>query len=105
MNAFGIYSGYDNILLENVTINAKYSRALHLLNANGNTVIRGGTFITNMESEGLLSPTIEYQGTLDISNASITRIGTGIKFTKTWPTATEVEGPYLHRLHLYSSRG
>ncbi len=92
MNAFGIYSGYDNILLENVTINAKYSRALHLLNANGNTVIRGGTFITNMESEGLLSPTIEYQGTLDISNASITRIGTGIKFTKTWPTATEVEG-------------
>lgn len=97
--AYGIYSNAATTTLNNVTVHAKYSTAVNLINAYGRTVIRGGTFITDQKVDDNTpgnpynaSPTIKYQGTLDISGASITRVGTGIRYTKTHPTPTEVEG-------------
>ncbi|HIZ84301.1 MAG TPA: SipW-dependent-type signal peptide-containing protein [Firmicutes bacterium] len=98
MNAYGIYSNARENTLTNVTVNGKYSKAVYLNNAYGKTVIRGGTFITNKavddstpEDPMPVNPTIYYQGALDISDAAITRIGTGILYDKTWPKPTEVE--------------
>lgn len=94
MNAYGIYSNAADNRLTNVTVNAKYSIAADFKNASGKAVIQGGAFVTNQEiGDGMtVNPTIRYQGTLEIHDAAITRIGTGIQYSKTWPKPTEVEG-------------
>ena len=69
-----------------------YSIAVDLKNAYGSATVRGGQFVTDKEADGFSSPTIRYQGTLDISDASITRVNTGIKFSRSYPAPTEVEG-------------
>lgn len=90
INAYGIYSNASENTLTNVTVNAKYSIAVNLNNAYGKTVIRGGTFITNEKADGMpINPTIRYQGALDIADAAITRIGTGILYSKTPPSGVE----------------
>ena len=56
-------------------------------------MIQGGTFITDCTADGWEpNPTIRYAGTLTISDAAITRVGTGIEYSKTWPKPTVVEG-------------
>lgn len=89
----GIHSNASTNLLENVTVHANYSRALNFNNAAGHSVVRGGTFVTDHRAdEDFYNPTIAYQGTLDISDAAIERVGVGILYTKTYPKPTEVEG-------------
>lgn len=91
MDAYGIYSSASVNLLENVTVNAKYSSAVNFNYVSGSATIRGGSFITNQQAPDMpVNPTIRYQGTLDISNASITRVGVGILYTATG--ATELKG-------------
>ena len=93
MNSYGIYSNASTSYLENVTVNAQYSRAVYLSNQYGSSVIKGGTFITDKVAEGWNpNPTIQYAGTLDISGASITRVGTGILYKVNYPKPTQVEG-------------
>ena len=92
MNVSGIQSNASSNYLENVTVNAKYSRAVYFNNQYGKAIVRGGTFITNQESDGFVSATIQYSGTLDISDAQITHIGNGILFQRSYPQPTEVEG-------------
>lgn len=92
MHSIGIQSSASKTYLENVTVNANYSKAVDLKNSYGESVIKGGTFITEHEADKeFQSPTISYQGTLTISDASITRIGVGILFARAWPTPTKVE--------------
>ncbi len=87
----GIYAGGASNRLENVTVNGRYSTAADFDYANGNTVIRGGSFVTNRKADdGFYNPTIKYQGTLDIADAIITRVGTGIQCTTL--NTTEVTG-------------
>ena len=93
MNSYGIYSNASTSYLENVTVNAQYSRAVYLSNQYGSSVIKGGTFITDKVAEGWdPNPTIQYAGMLDISGASITRVGTGILYKVNYPKPTQVEG-------------
>ena len=90
MNAYGIYSNASATLLENVKVDANYSRAVYLNNELGNAVIRGGEFATTQISDpGFLNPTIQYKGTLDISGAKITRVANGILYSK--PLANAVD--------------
>lgn len=92
MHSIGIQSSASKTYLENVTVNANYSKAVDLKNAYDESVIKGGTFITEHEADKeFQSPTISYQGTLTISDASITRIGVGILFARPRLTPTEVE--------------
>ena len=80
MNAYGIYSNAKENLIENVTVNAKYSIAVNLNNSLAQTTINGGKFITENKAEGWVpNPTIRYQGELNITGASITRVGVGIQ--------------------------
>ncbi len=81
-------------LLENVVVNAKYGVAVQLnTSMSGNATIIGGQFITEKVAEGWNpNPTIKYGGTLTISDAEITRIGTGILYYKAWPKPEEVVG-------------
>ena len=91
INKYGIYSNAKETYLNDVTVNAKYSRAVYLNNSLGKTVIRGGSFTTDKYTNDFeVNPTIEYWGTLDISDATITRVGVGILYFKSG--ATEVEG-------------
>ncbi len=93
MNAYGIYSNASQNVLTDVTVNGKYSMAVNLKNEAGKAVIQGGTFITDCTADGWEpNPTIRYAGTLTISDAAITRVGTGIEYSKTWPKPTVVEG-------------
>ncbi|WP_394968920.1 SipW-dependent-type signal peptide-containing protein [Candidatus Allofournierella merdipullorum] len=95
MQSFGINaSNAKETLLENVTVNGNYSIAVKLNgSASGNATIIGGTFTTNMVSEGLKpKPTIQYGGTLNISGATINRVGVGIYYRVNWPIPTEVVG-------------
>lgn len=78
MDSYGIYANTPEIYLENVTVNANYSRALYS-NGSSHIVIRGGSFTTDKEADGFLNPTIQFSGTMEISGATITRIGIGIK--------------------------
>ena len=79
MNATGIHSNAKANYLENVTVNAKYSTAVNFINSYAESVIKGGCFITDQKADdGFNSPTIKFQGKLDISGASITRIQDGI---------------------------
>ena len=91
MNAYGIYSNAAETYLNDATVNAKYSRAVYLNNSLGKTVIRGGSFTTDKYTTNfVINPTIDYKGTLDISGATIMRVGVGILYSRTG--ATEVEG-------------
>ena len=93
IDSIGITGNASKVYLENVTVNAQYSRAVYLNNQYGSSIIKGGTFITDKVSpDWNPNPTIQYAGTLDISNASITRVGTGILYKVNWPKPTEVEG-------------
>ena len=93
INSIGITGNASTVYLENVTVNAQYSRAVYLNYQYGTSVIKGGTFITDKVSpEWLPNPTIQYAGTLEISNASITRVGHGILYKVNYPTPTEVVG-------------
>ena len=95
MQSFGINaSNAKETLLENVIVNGNYSIAAKLNgSASGNATIIGGTFTTNMVSEGLKpKPTIQYGGTLNISGATINRVGVGIYYRVNWPIPTEVVG-------------
>ena len=93
IDSIGISGNAYDVYLENVTVNAKYSRAVYLNHQNGSSVIKGGTFITDKVAEGWNpNPTIQYAGTLDISGASITRVGTGILYKVNYPKPTQVEG-------------
>ena len=93
LDSIGISGNAYDVYLENVTVNAKYSRAVYLNHQNGSSVIKGGTFITDKVAEGWNpNPTIQYAGTLDISGASITRVGTGILYKVNYPKPTQVEG-------------
>ncbi|RAQ30064.1 hypothetical protein DPQ25_00715 [Hydrogeniiclostridium mannosilyticum] len=93
MNAYGIYSNASENALTDVTVNGKYSMAVNLKNETGKAVIQGGTFITDRTADGWApNPTIRYAGTLAISDAAITRVGTGIEYSKTWSKPTAVEG-------------
>ena len=77
--------------MNDVTVNAKYSRAVFLSHETGKAVIRGGSFTTDKYTNDFeVNPTIEYWGTLYISDATITRMGVGILYFK--PGVTEVEG-------------
>ena len=84
----------ETTLLENVTVNAKYSVAVKLNNGmSGDATIINGTFTTDQAAEGFNpNPTIQYGGTLNISNAIVNRIGVGIYYRKSWPLPTEVVG-------------
>ena len=91
LDAYGIHSNAAETYLNDVTVNAKYSRAVYLNNSFGKTVIRGGAFTTDEYTDSfVINPTIDYKGTLDISGATITRVGVGILYSK--PGATVVEG-------------
>lgn len=91
INKYGIYSNAKETYLNDVTVNAKYSRAVYLNNADGKTVIRGGSFTTDKYTTNfVINPTIDYKGTLDISGATIMRVGVGILYSRTG--ATKVEG-------------
>ena len=91
-NSCGIYSNASSNVLENVTVNAQYSIAADFKNSYGKTTIRGGSFTTDKIAQDIpVNPTIRYQGLLDISDADITRVGTGILFSKSWPKPTGVE--------------
>ena len=91
MNAYGIYSNAKENLIENVTVNAKYSIAVNLNNSLGKTTINGGKFITENKAESWNpNPTIRYQGELSISEALITRVGVGIQCATL--NTTEVTG-------------
>ncbi len=91
VSAIGIQSFARENLLENVTVDAKYSVAVDFNNERGKATIRGGSFTTDQVSpDWEENPTIKYQGTLDITNASITRVGVGILYSR--PEATVVEG-------------
>ena len=91
MNAYGIYSNAAETYLNDATVNAKYSRAVYLNNSLGKTVIRGGSFTTDKYTTNfVINPTIDYKGTLDISGATIMRVGVGILYSRTG--ATKVEG-------------
>ena len=81
-------------LLENVTVNGKYSIAVKLNTAmSGNATIIGGTFTTDHVAEGWdPNDTIRYGGTLNISGATINRVGTGILYYKSYPLPTQVVG-------------
>src|SRR5699024_9163556 len=81
-------------LLENVTVNGKYSIAVKLNTAmSGNATIIGGTFTTDHVAEGWdPNDTIRYGGTLTISGATINRVGTGIMYYKSYPLPTQVVG-------------
>lgn len=93
IDSIGISGNAYDVYLENVTVNAQYSRAVYLSNQYGSSVIKGGTFITDKVAEGWdPNPTIQYAGTLDISGASITRVGTGILYKVNYPKPTQVEG-------------
>ena len=89
-----VASNAKNTLLENVTVNAKYGVAVKLNNAmEGHATIVGGHFTTDRVASGWdPNDTIQYAGTLDISDATIDRVGVGIKYRKTWPLPTEVVG-------------
>lgn len=90
MNAYGIYSNASATLLENVKVDANYSRAVYLNNELGNAVIRGGEFATTQISDpDFLNPTIQYTGTLDISGAKITRVANGILYSKLMANAVD----------------
>lgn len=91
MNSVGIHSNAPENVLENVTVNAKFSRALYFNSESSHVVIKGGTFTTDKIS-GAPNPTIQYSGTLEISDAVINRVGTGILYRKTWPKPTEIVG-------------
>lgn len=78
MNSYGIFANTPEIYLENVTVNANYSCAFYC-NGSSHIVIRGGSFTTDKEADNFLSPTIQFSGTMEISDATITRIGIGIK--------------------------
>ena len=106
MSSAGIYSNATHTTLEDVTVNANYGIAVDLKNASGSTVIKGGTFVTDKEADGFASPTIRYQGTLDISDASITRVSTGIVFSKAvYPKPTEPEGLTYSNLTFIQAHG
>ncbi len=91
LDAYGIHSNAAETYLNDVTVNAKYSRAVYLNNSLGKTVIRGGSFTTDKYTTNfVINPTIDYKGTLDISGATITRVGVGILYSRTG--ATKVEG-------------
>lgn len=92
MNSSGVYSNAPETYLENVQVQGSYSVAVDLKNANGSSVIRGGSFSTDKSADGFASPTIRYQGTLEISDAVVTRVSTGILFSRSSPKPTEVEG-------------
>ncbi len=81
-------------LLENVTVNGNYSTAVKLNGSmTGNATIIGGTFTTDHVAEGWKpKPTIQYGGTLNISGATINRVGVGIYYRVNWPIPTEVVG-------------
>lgn len=82
-NTSGIYAGGTELNLTNVVVNAKYSRSVYLLNEAGTCTIEGGTFTTNEIAEGFRpNPTIQYKGSLSISNATINRVGNGILYNK-----------------------
>lgn len=91
LDSYGVFSNASENVLENVTVNAKYSRALYFNSESSHTVIKGGTFTTDKIS-GAPNPTIQYSGTLEISDAVINRVGTGILYRKTFPKPTEVVG-------------
>ncbi|QOS66888.1 hypothetical protein GS424_010000 [Eggerthella guodeyinii] len=92
MQSCGISSGASETVLRNVTVNAGHSTAVKLTSDYSSDTIRGGSFVTDKTAEGLAAnPTIRYSGKLDISDASITRVGTGIGYYKTYPPATEVK--------------
>lgn len=94
MQSSGINSpNSKNVLLENVTVNAGYSKAVALNhNSAGQATIIGGTFKTEKAAEGLApNPTIQYNGTLKITGATIYRIGVGILYDST-PSPTELAG-------------
>ncbi len=108
VNSMGINgANAKTATLENVTVDAKYSTALNLNNADGNYVIRGCKFSTTMKAEGMnVNPTIKYQGTLDISDTVIERIGTGIKYNKpVYPPPTEPEGLTLNNVQFIAVEG
>ena len=93
IDSIGISGNASDVYLENVTVNAQYSRAAYFNSESSKVVIRGGTFITDKVAEGWNpNPTIQYAGTLDISGASITRVGTGIFYKVNYPKPTQVEG-------------
>ena len=91
LDSNGIYANTPEIRLENVTVNAKYSRAFYCNSTSSHVTIVGGKYITDQVS-GDPNPTLQYAGTLDISNASITRVGHGILYKVTWPKPDKVEG-------------
>lgn len=78
LNSIGISANTPEIYLENVTVNANYSRAFYS-NGSSHIVIRGGSFTTDKSSDDFLNPTIQFSGTMEISDATITRVGIGIK--------------------------
>lgn len=78
IDSIGISANTPQIYLEDVTVNANYSRAFYS-NGSSHIVIRGGRFITDKTAGNFLNPTIQFSGTMDISDASITRVGYGIK--------------------------
>ena len=89
-DSVGIHSNAAETTLTDVVVDGNFSSAVNLNKSNGAAIIRGGSFSTTKTSDGSPDPTIRYQGTLDVSGASITRIGTGIQYTR--PNATAVEG-------------
>lgn len=105
MSSAGVHSNASTTYLEDVTVNANYSIAVDLKNASGSSVIRGGSFSTDKNADGFASPTIRYQGFLDISNAQITRISTGILYSKSWPAPTAVEGLTQSNLTFHAVEG
>lgn len=79
MDSYGISANSSEIYLEDVAVNAKYSRAFYC-NSSSKIVILGGSYVTDQVAEGWNpNPTIQFSGTLDISDASILRVGYGIK--------------------------
>ena len=93
LDSVGIFGNASEVYLGNVTVNARYSRAVQLNNQYGSATIQGGTFITDQVAQGWdPNPTIQYAGTLDISDAAITRVGHGILYKVNWPKPTEVAG-------------
>lgn len=80
-DSVGIHSNASRNILVNVVVNGSYSSALNFNKQTASSIIQGGAFATSLTADDSPASTIRYQGTLNISDASITHIGTGIMCT------------------------
>ena len=90
LDSKGIQTSAAENYLENVTVHGNYSTALDITGASAVTTVRGGLFETTRVADSEFgSDTIQYKGTLDISDATIRRVKNGIFYAVYQSTSAE----------------